>query len=292
MYNLLISHDPASWNGELFELEFYRCVREYTDPDLTEKYGALDESQLAALTRFPCVFAYELANKKDPKFGLLKDARRGRDNSVRIRYEIVDVAPFLTWQQLEQLSLELDIGRWELNRTHWALKDVNLAKELHAAYQIKLPAWAGRTGKPVDLVRHKFDVGLSFPGESRDYVEKVARELEALIGPDRYFYDQNYVSQLARPALDRLLQTIYRDNCRLIVVFLSAAYERKNWCGLEFRLVSELVMERANDKVMYVRMDDADVSGVLKTDGYIDGRKYSPKDVARFIGERIEILRP
>src|SRR5208283_1932728 len=60
----------------------------------------------------------------------------------------------------------LDIGKWEMNRTHWAVKDVNLAKELKAC-GVFLPAWARDLSKAVDITTHNFDVALSFPGEVR-----------------------------------------------------------------------------------------------------------------------------
>jgi hypothetical protein len=71
-----------------------------------------------------------------------------------------------------------------MNRTHWAVKDVNLAKELHAARRITLPSWTGQATKTVDITRHHFDVALSFPGEVRPIVEQVARELKGRIGPN------------------------------------------------------------------------------------------------------------
>jgi len=100
------------------------------------------------------------------------------------------------------------------------------------------------------------------------------------------------VAQLARPSLDQLLQNIYRKQCGLIVVFLSGAYDKKEWCGLEFRAVREIILERKHDRVMYVKMDDAVVEGVLKTDGFVDGRKYTPRQVAEFISERVSLLAP
>jgi hypothetical protein len=42
---------------------------------------------------------------------------------------------------------------------------------------------------------------------------------------------------------------------------------------------------------MYIKMDDSPVEGVLKTDGYIDGRKFSPEDIAGFIQERVSLLK-
>jgi hypothetical protein len=41
---------------------------------------------------------------------------------------------------------------------------------------------------------------------------------------------------------------------------------------------------------MYVRMDDGKVDGVFKTDGYIDGRTHSPKEIAKYIKQRIDLI--
>lgn len=291
VYNLFISGHTDAWKSDVYELELGRCLREYTETELTQKYGELTDDNKKSLMRLPCIFAYEQGWRIDPKFGLIEEIQRRAGGNVRIWYKLIELEQFISHEQLEQLSLELDIGRWELNRTHWALKDVNLAKELHRAHGIKLPDWAGRTHRIPDLATMQFDVALSFPGESRDYVEQVARELEAILGPNRYFYDNNYIAQLARPSLDQLLQNIYRKQSDLIVVFLSGDYNKKEWCGLEFRVVREIIMERKHDRVMYVKLDDAPVEGVLKTDGYVDARKFSPKEVATFIAQRVDVLR-
>ena len=49
-------------------------------------------------------------------------------------------------------------------------------------------------------------------------------------------------------------------------------------------------MNREHEKVMFVKMDDGNVEGVFKTDGYIDGRKRTPEELARLIRERIDLL--
>ena len=41
---------------------------------------------------------------------------------------------------------------------------------------------------------------------------------------------------------------------------------------------------------MYVKMDEGDVKGVLKTDGYVDARKKTPEQVAELINERVKII--
>jgi len=219
---------------------------------------------------------------------MIRDVAK-RQGQVRIEYEILPLDPFLTAADLGQLTFELDISDWEMNRTHWAVKDVNLPKELHAR-GIALPSWTRQANKTVDIAKHGFAVALSFPGEVREIVQKVAQELEGRIGPNSYFYDNNYVSQLARPSLDTLLQDIYRHRSKLIVVFLGVDYQRKDWCGIEFRAIREIIMERDNGRIMFVRTDDGAVDGVFKTDGYVDARRFTPAEIAEFICQRLELV--
>lgn len=292
MYNFLVSGWEEEWQGAPCTLDLSRCVNqhEYTDKQIAEKFGGLDQAALAELTRLPCIFAYETGRGLDPKFGLIREVtvRRGQ---ARIEYELIPVQPFLTAADFDALAFELDVGNWEMNRTHWAVKDVNLPKELHAARGIALPSWTRQAGRAVDITQHLFEVGLSFPGEARGLVEQVARELEARIGPNAYFYDNNYVSQLARPSLDTLLQDIYRNRSKLIVVFLGADYQRKDWCGVEFRAIRDIIMAREDQRVMFIRVDDGAVDGVFHTDGYVDARRFNPAEIAQFIAERLALVR-
>ena len=287
MYNLFVSGNDERWNGDPYEIELSRCVREYTDQELTRRYGDLGPSQIDELRRFPCIFAYEHHCKKDPKFGVIRDVKK-RTGEVRVEYEVMDIGNFLPYTDFKELEFDLDISKWEMNRTHWALKNVRLGQVLRPR-GINLPHWACSTTKAVDISSHVFDVALSFPGESRDYVESVALELEKLIGPNSYFYDNNYVSQLARPSLDVLLQDIYGNRSKLVVVFLCADYQNKKWCGVEFRAIRPIIMNREPERVMFVRIDDGDVDGVFQTDGFVDAQRFSPADVARFIQERVDL---
>lgn len=133
----------------------------------------------------------------------------------------------------------------------------------------------------------KFKVAMSFPGEKRAYVAEVVSALRRTVGPDAIFYDYDYQAQLARPNLDTLLQDIYRNQSELVVVFLCAEYAQKQWCGLEWRAIRDIIKSKEDDRVMFVRFDDAPVDGVLSIDGYIDARSFGAQEVARFIVERL-----
>lgn len=261
MYNLLVSADENSWNGTPFEIDLSQCIREYTDRDIVEKYQDLTDDIVHEIKRFPCLFVYESPCEKDSKFGLIRNVIKRR-NIVSIEYDIIEIEPFLTYQDLNELSFRLDITGWELNRTHWAIKNINLADELHAK-GIILPQGITRDSKSVDITKHIFEVSLSFPGDVRDYVESVAKHLERQIGPKSYFYDNNYKAQLARPSLDVLLQDIYRKRSKLIVVFIGEKYQEKKWCGVEFRAIKDIIFNKQHEKIMYVRIDTGEVEGIF-----------------------------
>ncbi len=139
----------------------------------------------------------------------------------------------------------------------------------------------------VDVTKAIFDVALSFPGEEREYARTVADRLSLRLGRNRVFYDDFYKSQLARPNLDTLLQDIYRNRSSLVVAFLCEAYSQKEWCGIEFRAIREIIKERDDTKVMFVKHDNCKVEGVFSTDGYINANAHTPVEVAGLILERV-----
>ena len=64
-----------------------------------------------------------------------------------------------------------------------------------------------------------------------------------------------------------------------MVVFLGADYKGKDWCGLEWRAVRDLIKRRKSE-IMLVRIDDAPVPGVFGIDGYVDARGREPREIA------------
>ena len=124
---------------------------------------------------------------RPPRLGLVTDIVK-RQNKVQVRYTIDPATPFISAEALESWGFDLDISKWELTRTHWAVKDINLPKELRSKGVI-LPPWVHDVSNAVDISTHVFDVALSFPGEVRPVVEAVAVELERRMGPNSYFYD-------------------------------------------------------------------------------------------------------
>lgn len=165
------------------------------------------------------------------------------------------------------------------------------ALSLLALEQLLIEPTIKKVDKSLSKIENiKFDVALSFPGEKRSYVADVANFLREELNDDCLFYDFDYQSQLARPNVDTLLQNIYRNNTKLIVVFLSKEYGQKEWCGLEWRAIRDIIKSKGDEQIMFVRFDDAPIEGLFSIDGYIDANKFSSKQVSEFIMERVELL--
>ena len=286
MYNLFVTFDCDAWDGTPTKFDLSRCLHDFTEDPLKAKRAQLSGSSFTELLLIPCLFACERSCDKRAKVGLLNRVTK-RGTWVRIEYIIDANYPEISMSDLSRLAWDLDIGDWEMNRTHWALKDVDLHTVLSHA---NIPGINQKdSGEPIDVTVATFDVALSFPGENRSYARAVADRLSLLLGRQRVFYDEYYKSQLARPNLDTLLQDIYRNRSRLIVAFLCTAYQTKDWCGIEFKAIRDILKQRDDSKVMYVRHDAGHVDGVFSTDGYIDANMHTPIEVADLIIERVRL---
>ena len=93
---------------------------------------------------------------------------------------------------------------------------------------------------------------------------------------------------LARLDLDTYLQRIYHDGSDLIAVFLCAEYEKKDWCGLEWRAIRDLIKNRNSAAIMPFRFDSTSIPGLFSIDGYVEIGQRSPSDVAALILQRLE----
>ncbi len=139
----------------------------------------------------------------------------------------------------------------------------------------------------MDITTQHFHIALSFPGEHRAFVEKLAERLAVAVPRESIFYDQWYEAELAVPNLDLVLQKIYRHQAELVVVFLCQEYESKEWCKLEWRAVRDVLKQCDPHSIMPVRFDDTEIPGLLSIDGYLDVKGRSPEAIADLILKRL-----
>ena len=146
----------------------------------------------------------------------------------------------------------------------------------------------GSMGKPM---KH-FKIALTFAGESRDLVGRIANELANRFSREDILYDKFHEADFARPGLDIYLQSLYHDHSDLIVVFLCDQYSHKNWCGIEWRAVRDILNCFEYEKIMYVKTGKEDIKSINlpgfygSEDGYIDANTHSYQEISDLIIER------
>lgn len=126
----------------------------------------------------------------------------------------------------------------------------------------------------------KYDVALSFAGEERDYVDKVANFLKNKI---KFFYDQFEDVDLWGKDLFTHLDEVYRINARYCVMFISKNYAKNLWTNHERQSAQARAFEENKEYILPVRFDDTEIPGIRPTVGYIDGMVTSPEQLADMI---------
>lgn len=121
MFNLLISWDPKGWDSSPYELERGRSVVEYTASEIHERYRDFDDKSINELKSFPCLFVIE-NEERESRIGYITDISL-RQSTVVIHFEFDPIFAPLPAGGIEAMRVDIDLGRYELSRTHWAVKD-------------------------------------------------------------------------------------------------------------------------------------------------------------------------
>ncbi len=123
----------------------------------------------------------------------------------------------------------------------------------------------------------KYDVALSFAAENRQYAKTLANLLEA----DGYkpFYDENELANLWGKNLYDYLSSVYKDQARYCVMFLSKYYEQKLWTTHERQLAQARAFQENREYILPVRLDDTEIPGIPPTVGYLDLRSMTIEEV-------------
>ena len=127
----------------------------------------------------------------------------------------------------------------------------------------------------------EYDVGLSFAGEQRDYVEQVATDLKSR--GIRPFYDDYEREVLWGKDLYAHLSEVYQHLCRYCVLFVSKEYAAKVWTNKERQSAQARAIEEQQEYILPARFDDTPIPGLLNTVGYVDLKKTSPEQLCDLI---------
>lgn len=133
--------------------------------------------------------------------------------------------------------------------------------------------------------KYQYDVCLSFAGEDRRYVERVANELQEL--GIRVFYDRYQQVELWGKDLYAHLSDVYSKAARYCVLFISSNYAQKVWTNHERASAQERAIRENREYILPVRFDDTTVPGLRSTIGYLNLKDIKPPQLASMIAKKL-----
>ncbi|PVZ65419.1 FRG domain-containing protein [Pelagibaculum spongiae] len=127
MYNLLVTANIGAWDKLSYKFDKSRFL-EYTTESIATAFTSLTPELISTLKSYPCIFAYE-GYEKDFYIGKLNQIEK-RGQELFIEFEFYpDIGP-ISFEKIYPISQLLDIRKWEMGRTHWAIKDEDLFDRL------------------------------------------------------------------------------------------------------------------------------------------------------------------
>lgn len=176
MYNFLVTSQEEAWENEVGVYVYDRGrFLEHTDKNIKEGFVELTSFNIEKLKSYPCLFAYE---------GPSSEYYIGRISDIKFRFKDIviefdldkDILP-ISFDKIKKVAPLLDIDDWEINRTHWAVKDADLIRVL----------------KKYDLISNKRD--MFFDVDEQDVYKKnknyKIKQLQAFIGQILPFKQNN-----------------------------------------------------------------------------------------------------
>ena len=101
MYHLIVAVIPDAYDGNPITLERNRVLREYTNETLSERHAQLNKASIAKLKRFPALFAYEHANRKDARLGWITKFKHAPTPHVSATSSM-SLSPPVSWERIKR----------------------------------------------------------------------------------------------------------------------------------------------------------------------------------------------
>jgi tetratricopeptide (TPR) repeat protein len=135
----------------------------------------------------------------------------------------------------------------------------------------------------------RFRIAFSFAGEKRAFVKEVAAVLAKSFGEAAILYDKFHEAEFARNDLSIYLPNLYNRETDLVVVVVCPHYDVKEWTGLEWLAIHDLLQQRRREEVMLCRFERAHVDGLFRGAGFIELDDKTPEQFATLILERLAL---
>lgn len=132
---------------------------------------------------------------------------------------------------------------------------------------------------------YKYDIALSFAGEDREYVQRVAERLRE-IGV-KVFYDDFETTDLWGKDLYQHLSDVYGKQARYTVIFISRNYARKLWTQHELKQAQSRAFNENTEYILPAKLDDTELPGLPSTIAYINISNKAPEEFAELIALKV-----
>lgn len=237
LYNLLMSGNEGAWTGPSWVMEYDR-VFEYTHPQIKQQFEALDDAALEALMTLPTLFAYEKYTGAPANVGRITGiTRRQKEFAFTFSFDSA-VAP-IPHARFMQLLPELDIGPgFEVNRTHWAVKNIDLGEVLYRAGLLPTARLGPLKRPPQVFISYSWD-----SPEHRAWVAQLAVALRQ--NGVEVVLDQWHVRLGEDLAL--FMARSVRESDRVLMIctesYVQKAQQRQGGVGYEQMLVTAQIMK-------------------------------------------------
>lgn len=130
-----------------------------------------------------------------------------------------------------------------------------------------------------------YEVVLSFAGEDREYVERVANFLRAK--SVKVFYDKYEEVNMWGKDLSEHLQKVYGEDGLYCVMFISKSYADKAWTNHEKRSALAKAITEKRDYILPARFDHTDIPGLPRTIVYVDLSQKTPEELGKMILQKL-----
>ena len=263
MFNVIISGEPNVWEtDQLMRMDVTR-FKEYSGGPDADKVSITKPETWKLLEKAPTFLLYEEQtqghNADLVRYGLVREIRL---NAKYLFFRFQEEGR-LSKDVLNEFATRLGLSSFELNRTHWAVKEGGVPSGLRAK------------------IVPQYDVIFSFAGEDRGYVEKVARYLRSR--EVRIFYGKFEEAHLWGRDLAEHFDLIYRVSGRYCVIFISKSYVDKMWTRHERRTALVRALKEHGEYILPARFDDTQVEGIRSTLAYISLKELKPSEFGRHI---------
>jgi hypothetical protein len=134
MYNLWVTAKTGAWDemAGSYKYDRYRFL-EYTEDALVSRFKTLSPEAISTLLSLPTLFVYETIVDSPARVGRITQIKPGPD-SVTLAFELDLRQRPLHQEELMDMRVALRIDHsFEFNRTHWAVKNIELDKAIRSA---------------------------------------------------------------------------------------------------------------------------------------------------------------